>query len=174
MYDEYGYYYEDAVQDLASDMLDKIAEEIEYEDGMERTAGIFRRKSPKKPDYVANPEAFLGEMGSGKNDKKGASAGIRKFIKGVSPQNAVKKFNNLNTPGKFMAVGIPAAGAVGVAGLGIAHANRRRLNANGQEKAAAYFEEAEIYKEAAEEAYDEALAMEEAALNLYDYFEGLY
>ena len=158
MYDEYGYYYEDAVQDLASDMLDKIAEEIEYEDGMERTAGI----------------RFFGERGSGKNDKKGASAGIKKFIKGISPQNAVKKFNDLNTPGKFMAVGIPAAGAVGVAGLGIAHANRRRLNANGQEKAAAYFEEAEIYKEAAEEAYDEALAMEEAALNLYDYFEGLY
>ena len=152
MYDEYGYYYEDAVQDLASDMLDKIAEEIEYEDGMERTAGI----------------KFFGERGSGKNNFKGASAGVGKKVSPISVAKKVPAFARQHWKG------LTGAAGMGVAGLGIGHVARKRLNANGQEKAAAYFEEAEIYKEAAEEAYDEALAMEEAALNLYDYFEGLY
>lgn len=163
MYNDYGYYYEDAVQNLASDMLDKIAEEIEYEDGMERIAS-------KNGSFYGKWEDFMGEKGSGKADFKGASAGIGKKVSGASPQRKVRLSKN----GKRLLKGATGVGAIGLAGLGISHVARRRLNANGQEKAAAYFEEAEIYKEAAEEAYDEALAMEEAALNLYDYFEELY
>ena len=176
----YGYGYDDMVQDLASDMLDKIAEEIEYEDGFERTAGI--REIPGRirtavKDRVTDTyrgdritKLKMDDFGpaAGSNTKKGASAGIRKFKEGISPQNAIAKVKGLSVPKKMVAAG---GVGVGVAGLGYGHMKRNRINSKGQEKAAEYFEEAEIYKQAAEEAYEEALAMEEAALNLYDYFE---
>lgn len=151
------YEYNDAIENLASEMLDKIAEELDYEAGMERTAGI------KMPHFGRKDAA-------GKNNFEGASAGIGKFIKGKSPQKAVEGFANLSRGKKLMAVGAPLA-VGGVAGAGIGHMHRKKINANGQEKAAEYFEEAEIYKQAAEEAYQEALEMEAQAIDMFNYFE---
>lgn len=153
------YEYDEAIQNLAYDMLDKIAEELDYEAGMERTAGIKMPRFGRKDGPA-----------SGKNNFEGASAGIGKFIKGKSPQKMVEGFANLSTGKKLMAVGAPIA-VGGVAGAGIGHMHRKKINANGQEKAAAYFEEAEIYKQAAEEAYQEALEMEVQALDMFNYFE---
>ena len=62
--------------------------------------------------------------------------------------------------------GLPALGVAGVGGAG-AYALSRKGKA--QEKAAEYYEEAQLIKQAAEEAYLEAQALEEASIEAYEY-----
>lgn len=153
------YEYDDAIQNLASEMLDKIATELEYEDGMERTASLFG-KSKK------------GFGRGGRNFRK-ASSGIGRFIPGKTPQTRVQRFANMTVgdAAKNVRRFATSKPMIGVAGTGVGYQVGKKINSNGQEKAAEYFEQAEMYKQAAEEVYEEALALEAQAIDMYDYFD---
>ena len=159
----YKHDYDDAIQSLAENMLDKIATELDYEDEMERTALTLNAGKVKE-------KLFGG--GKGNNFDK-ASSGIRSFIQGKSPQKKVQGFANMTVgdAAKNVRRFATSKPMIGVAGTGVGYQVGKKINANGQEKAAEYFEQAEMYKQAAEEAYQEALAMEAEAIDMFNYFD---
>lgn len=65
---------------------------------------------------------------------------------------------------------LAARGAV-AAGVGGAGYGAYRLKAKGQEKAAALYEEAQLYKQAAEEIFEESQMIQDAATLVFDYLD---
>lgn len=142
-------------------------EASEEEEDLEKEAGVVSRLMGSK-EKLHGLKAAYGQATKGMNVAKGQLSNdmakhyatkrgaIRNAIK--AEQKAVR-----NTR-----IGVGAA-AAGTAAIGAGAANMLKNKA--QEKAASYYEEAEFLKQAAEEAYNEAILMQEAAAVLYNNFE---
>ena len=154
---------EEELESLAEEMFLEELEKVAYgvEEELEKEAGVnfekVRAAAGKAVDKVA-PKSF-------KNAKANKEL-VEATLGNVSPHNpAVKAYKKE----KAKLIGKAVAGTAGVAGAGAGAVALRKRKA--QEKAAAYFEEAEFLKQAAEEAYNEALMMQDAAVALFNRME---
>ena len=157
--------YEDMINGLAEEMLEKIAEDVEQEELEKESslAGIAKRTGQLLTGSKA--KSLKGAVNrAGNIMTKAENAGdVAKFYKAQDLQGAATKAlkkERMAVAGARTAVGVGA-------GAGIAALQKQKV----QEKAAGYFEEAEFLKQAAEEAYNEALMMQDAAVALFNRME---
>ena len=158
------YDYDEAVENLAYSMLDKIAEESDYE--MERTAGARLDAAKdavkgygKRMSFGNTRKAQKYVNFAKKHNWKGGDANEKMYWKKA-------KQKRRKALGKDLVAHAGTAATIGGGAYGVS-----RLKNKGQEKAAAMYEEAQLYKQAAEETYQEAQMIQDAASLVFDYFE---
>lgn len=195
-YDD-GYYYDDGYEDydgiteedldyMDDDELEALAEAM-YEGELEKTAGA--RMEAAKAAVKGAPgkawEAIKGAPGK-------AWGGVKSYGNAMSgkewraARKELKKVDKNHFTGKqvydemvrdelrparrktLKAWGGTAAGAAALGGTGY---GVHRLRNKGQEKAAQMYEEAQLYKQAAEETWEEAQMIQDAASVVFDYLE---
>lgn len=165
---------EQLAEELYGEALVKTAteyteEEMEVEafeeEDLEKEAGVVSR-------LMGTKAKKLGEMAArsqNRMNKAVSSGNVAGYLKSKGAHQQIS--NALNAEKKAVRntrIGVGTA-AVGTAAIGAGAANMLKNKA--QEKAASYYEEAEFLKQAAEEAYNEAILMQEAAAVLYNNFE---
>ena len=154
---------EEVLAEMTEEEIEQLAAEIEAEE-MQKEAGVVSRLMGSKGKLEGLQKAYYGAT-KGLNVAKGeANNAMAKHY--ASKRKAVR--NAINAEKKAVrntriGAGVAAAGA----GAGAMALNKKRV----QEKAASYFEEAEFLKQAAEEAYNEALMMQDAAIRLFNNME---
>lgn len=154
---------EETEVEMTEEEIEQLAAEIEAEE-MQKEAGVVSRLMGSKGKLEGLQKAYYGAT-KGLNVAKGeANNAMAKHY--ASKRKAVR--NAINAEKKAVrntriGAGVAAAGA----GVGAMALNKKRV----QEKAASYFEEAEFLKQAAEEAYNEALMMQDAAIRLFNNME---
>lgn len=173
-YDEDDYITEDELDAMSDEELEALASAI-YENELEKTAGAKWDAVKAVPGRVGGAIKNYGKNMVGydaiKNQKKiraikkhsgeGDYKQLRSYKKRVASRNA-----GLKATGKAWAGTAAGAAAVGGGAYGV-----NRLKNKGQEKAAAMYEEAQLYKQAAEETWQEAQMIQDAASMVFDYFE---
>lgn len=163
--------YGEALAKTAAEYTEEEEMEVEAseeEEDLEKEAGVVSRLMGSK-EKLHGLKAAYGQATKGMNVAKGQlSNDMAKHYanKRGAIRNAIKAEKKAvrNTR-----IGVGAA-AAGTAAMGAGAANMLLKN-KAQEKAASYYEEAEFLKQAAEEAYNEAILMQEAAAVLYNNFE---
>lgn len=176
-YDD-GYYYDDdydgydgiTEEDLdymSDDELESLAEAM-YEDELEKTAGCG-----SKIGNAARTVGGYAEYGARTAARKLAGKKSRQYLDAAAVSGldaaTAKKLRNKGLRRGALVGGAKTLGAAGVAG-GTAYGVRRFKN-KGQEKAAQMYEEAQLYKQAAEETWEEAQMIQDAASVVFDYLE---
>lgn len=172
---------EEEIEQLAEEMymeeLQKLAgyEEVEEYEELEKEAGLSRShvkalsnkavnefKKSKAGQKIMNSEAVRG-YNTAKINKELVEKALGGKVDANNP--ALKKYKKERNKLIAGAAGVGTAGVA--AGAGAVAYGRKKV----QEKAASYFEEAEFLKQAAEEAYQEAIMMQDAAVQLYNRME---
>lgn len=184
-YDD-GYYYDDGYEDydgiteedldyMDDDELEALAEAM-YEGELEKTAGA--RMEAAKAAIKGAPGKAWGAVKSYGNAMSGKEwRAARKELKKVDKNHFTGKqvydemVRDELRPARrktLKAWGGTAAGAAALGGTGY---GVHRLRNKGQEKAAQMYEEAQLYKQAAEETWEEAQMIQDAASVVFDYLE---
>ena len=200
--------YEDIINGLAEEMLEKIASEIDEEEVVEEVASEEVEELTEEEIEQLAEEMYMEELQKlaeaeeetelekeaeaeeeAELEKEANLKGIKTAIKGAATKVAPKGFKNakankemaeaalggalnphnpaLKKYKKEKAKLVAGAGATAAGTAGAIAYGRKKV----QEKAASYFEEAEFLKQAAEEAYQEAIMMQDAAVKLYNRME---
>lgn len=181
--DEDGYYGDEDGDYITEEDLEYMSdEELEalasamYEEELEKTAGAKWDAVKAVPGRVGRAVKNYGsnmvakEWRAKGKDVRAAKRAVKKagdhpaVIDAVDPIAEARKGRNAARKKTLKAWGGTAA--VGGAGYGA-----YRLKAKGQEKAAALYEEAQLYKQAAEEIFEESQMIQDAATLVFDYLD---
>ena len=187
--DDYGYddgYYEDYDEDyddydgiteedldyMDDDELEALAEAM-YEDELEKTAGCGGRIRGAACRVGKAAKGYGKRLAFGNTRKKQEYVRYAKKHGWNKGDNVDKMYYNLakKNRNKALRKDLAAYGGTALAGGSVAGTayGARRLKNRGQEKAAQMYEEAQLYKQAAEETWEEAQMVQDAASVVFDY-----
>ena len=175
--DEDGYITEDDLDAMSDEELEALASAI-YEEELEKTAGAKLDAVKGIPGKICGAAKNYGANMSGK-EWRAQRKTVKALQKGgddvaeygnYANQALAQAKQNRNAARKKTLKAWGGTAAVGAATGGGAYGVSRLKN-KGQEKAAAMYEEAQLYKQAAEETYQEAQMIQDAASLVFDYFE---
>lgn len=178
-YDDGDYITEEDLDYMSDEELEALASAM-YEEELEKTAGAKWDAVKSVPGRVGGAIKGYGrnmiasDWRAGRKAARDASAAVEDM--GTHPaairaKDTLAKAEKQRTSGRKKTLkawgGTAAVAGAGTAGAYGAH----RLRTKGQEKAAAMYEEAQMYKQAAEETYQQAQMIQDAATLVFDYLD---